>query len=63
MGIPILKGREFTKQDTVAAPGVIVINEAMAHAFWPKEDPVSPEEFWASKLRSTPGWRRKDHNG
>jgi putative ABC transport system permease protein len=40
MGIPILKGREFTPQDTVGAPGVIVINEAMARAFWPKQDPV-----------------------
>jgi predicted permease len=40
MGIPILKGREFTRQDTVAAPGVIVINETMARAYWPKEDPV-----------------------
>jgi putative ABC transport system permease protein len=40
MGIPILKGREFTAQDTVSAPGVIVINESMARDFWPKEDPV-----------------------
>ena len=38
--IPILKGREFTPRDTVAAPGVIVINETMARAYWPKEDPV-----------------------
>jgi putative ABC transport system permease protein len=40
MGIPILKGREFTPRDTVSAPGVIVINEAMARAFWPKDEPV-----------------------
>jgi putative ABC transport system permease protein len=40
LGIPILKGREFTAQDTVNAPGVIVINERMAHEFWSKEDPV-----------------------
>ncbi len=40
MGIPVLKGREFTPQDTVSAPGVIVINETMAHRFWPNEDPV-----------------------
>ena len=40
MGIPVLKGREFTHQDTLGAPGVIVINETMARAFWPKEDPV-----------------------
>jgi putative ABC transport system permease protein len=40
MGIPILKGREFTPQDSLAAPGAIVINESMARAFWPKQDPV-----------------------
>ena len=40
MGIPVLKGREFTAQDTLNAPNVIVINEAMAHDFWPNEDPV-----------------------
>ena len=40
MGIPILKGREFTQRDTLTAPGVIVINQTMAHKFWPKDDPV-----------------------
>ena len=40
MGIPILKGREFTDRDTLHAPGVIVINQTMAHKFWPKDDPV-----------------------
>jgi putative ABC transport system permease protein len=40
MGVPVLKGREFTAQDTLTAPGAIVINEAMAHDFWPDEDPV-----------------------
>lgn len=40
MGIPILKGREFTPQDTLASLGVIVINQAMAQRFWPKESPI-----------------------
>ncbi len=40
MGIPILKGREFTHEDTLESPGVIVINEAMAREFWPKGDPI-----------------------
>jgi putative ABC transport system permease protein len=40
MGIPVVKGREFTRLDTVNAPGVIVINERMAHVIWPKEDPL-----------------------
>jgi putative ABC transport system permease protein len=39
MGVRIIKGREFTDQDTVESPGVIVIDEAMAHKFWPGEDP------------------------
>ena len=40
MGIPVLKGREFTPQDTLASPGVIVINEAMARTYWPNQDPL-----------------------
>jgi len=39
MGVRIIKGREFTDQDTVESPGVIVIDEAMAHKSWPGEDP------------------------
>ena len=41
MGIPLIAGREFTHQDTVGAPEVIVINETMAREFWPKQDPVA----------------------
>src|SRR5271165_478487 len=41
--IPILRGRDFTDQDTMAAPGVVIINQAMAKKFWPKEDPVGQQ--------------------
>jgi putative ABC transport system permease protein len=40
MGVDLLKGREFTDQDIVSAPGVIVINETMARRYWPKQDPI-----------------------
>jgi predicted permease len=40
MGIPILKGREFTQQDSLNTPGVIVVNETMAHTFWSEENPI-----------------------
>jgi putative ABC transport system permease protein len=40
MGIPVLKGREFTAQDTVGSQGVIVINESLARTYWPKDDPI-----------------------
>ena len=41
--IPILRGRDFTDSDVAGAPGVVIINEAMAKKFWPKEDPVGQQ--------------------
>lgn len=38
--IPLLGGRDFTHNDTVSTPGVIVINQTMARLYWSKEDPV-----------------------
>jgi putative ABC transport system permease protein len=40
MGISILKGRDFTEQDSETAPKTLIINEAMAERFWPGADPV-----------------------
>ena len=38
--IPILRGRDFTENDKAGAPGVALINEALAKQLWPNEDPV-----------------------
>ncbi|HZQ53632.1 MAG TPA: ABC transporter permease [Bryobacteraceae bacterium] len=38
--IPILKGRVLTDRDTAAAPGVMVVNAAMARHFWPNGDAI-----------------------
>jgi putative ABC transport system permease protein len=38
--ITVKRGRVFTAADNAGAPGVIVINEAMAKRFWPGEDPM-----------------------
>jgi putative ABC transport system permease protein len=38
--IPLLRGRSFTEHDDGAAPGVVMINEAMAKRFWPNSDPL-----------------------
>ena len=40
MGIPILRGRGIDERDTESAPWVVVINETMAHQFWPSQDPI-----------------------
>jgi putative ABC transport system permease protein len=38
--IPILRGRDFTENDTAAAPGVALVNEALAKQLWPNQDPL-----------------------
>jgi putative ABC transport system permease protein len=39
--VPIMRGRNFTEHDDGSAPGVVIINAAMAKEFWPKADPLS----------------------
>jgi predicted permease len=39
--IPVVRGRAFTERDDGAAPGVAMINEAMAKQYWPKGDPLT----------------------
>ncbi|HUI43606.1 MAG TPA: ABC transporter permease [Terriglobia bacterium] len=38
--IPLHRGRRFTDLDDRAAPGVVIINEAMARKYWPKENAI-----------------------
>ncbi len=38
--IPLLRGRAFTDQDAAGAPGVTIINQAMARQYWPDANPV-----------------------
>jgi predicted permease len=38
--IPLVRGRAFTEQDDAAAPGVVIINEALAKRYWPTGDPL-----------------------
>ena len=40
LGIPIVKGRDFTDADTSGAPLVAVVNEAFVRAYLPERDPI-----------------------
>jgi putative ABC transport system permease protein len=40
LGIPVLRGRDFTSSDATTAPGVAIINQELATRYWPGEDPV-----------------------
>jgi predicted permease len=39
--IPVKRGRTFNDRDTAASTKVVIINEAMAKQYWPKQDPLS----------------------
>ena len=40
MGLSILRGRSFRATDSADAPKVAVINEQVAHHYWPSQDPI-----------------------
>ena len=40
MGIPLLRGRDFTAQDSEGAPLAVIVNEALARRYFEGEDPL-----------------------
>jgi predicted permease len=40
MGIPVIAGRDISERDTSSSEPVIVINQTMARALWPGQDPL-----------------------
>jgi predicted permease len=43
LSTPLLRGRDVLDSDLLSAPAVTVINRAMAHQYWPNEDPVGKQ--------------------
>jgi putative ABC transport system permease protein len=54
MRIPILEGRAPAETDAADAPGVVVINQAMARKYWPNQDPIGKRMVIAKNLG--PDW-------
>ncbi|MGA2807584.1 MAG: ABC transporter permease [Terracidiphilus sp.] len=40
IGVPMVRGRGFSEQDTATSPQVVVVNEAFVKRFFPNQDPV-----------------------
>ena len=40
IGVPMVRGRGFTDQDTATSPQVVLVNQAFARHFFPKQDPI-----------------------
>ena len=49
--IPVLRGRAFTERDDAGAPGVVIVNEAMARLVWPKGDPLTERLLIGRRVR------------
>jgi putative ABC transport system permease protein len=43
LGVPLLKGRAFTEQDTAESTPVVLINKTMAERYWPNDDPIGKQ--------------------
>ena len=40
LGLRLVAGREFSRQDETTAPRVIIVNESLARTAWPGQDPL-----------------------
>ena len=61
MGIPLRAGRDISPSDTPTTEPVIMINETMARALWPGQNPIGkyhPRRVRKGKTRDRRGGRR-----
>jgi predicted permease len=65
LGVRLLRGRDFERQDNDSAPRVAILSEAAARCFWPGEDPLGktiPAGFNGLKPRQIIGVVRDVNN-
>jgi len=55
MGITLLRGRDFTERDKLEAPGVVIINETLAHRQFPNEEPIG-HRITFDNPQKNPNW-------
>jgi len=56
LGIAIRSGRDFTWDDGPGAPAVVIVNQSLARALWPNQDPLGQRLKFVSDDRKL-GWR------
>jgi putative ABC transport system permease protein len=54
MGIPRLRGREFTRRDGPESPRVAIVDEVLAQRYWPDEDPMGKRIKWGDRDADNP---------
>jgi predicted permease len=56
IGVPIVRGRGFTEQDTATTPQVVVVNQAFVKRFFPKQDPIG-QRFGIDDVKYSGSWQ------
>ena len=54
VGIPVLRGRDFSEGDNATAPLVAVVNRTLAEHYWPGQDPIGKRLRWGVPASPTP---------
>ena len=57
LGIPIVRGRDFSPQEAEALLPVVIVSESTARHAWPGEDPVGKHLKLAQPFRDRGGWK------
>ncbi|NQU18520.1 MAG: FtsX-like permease family protein, partial [Candidatus Saganbacteria bacterium] len=55
LGIPLLRGRDFSSQDGLGAAKVMIVNELWAQHFWPGQDPIGKRVDMGGEPREVVG--------
>jgi len=56
IGVPIVRGRNFTDQDTATSPQVVLVNQAFAKRFFPNQDPIG-KQFGIDLAKYSGSWQ------
>ena len=56
LGVPLLKGRQFTEQDGPGSPNVVIVDEEMVRRYWPREDPIGKRITFNNLTDSSITW-------
>ena len=55
IGVPMVRGREFTVQDTASSQPVAIVNQTFADRFFPKQDPIG-KHFGIDHVQYSGSW-------
>jgi predicted permease len=50
MGVTLVRGRFFDSRDSANGPKTIIVDEKLAHRFWPNEDPIGRRMYQPSDI-------------